>query len=106
VADRPRLLARQAGRRNPQQYVDDPARALPHEPEAIDEATQARYAAESRRTFEVLKAEEIAAKATRSRTNRLKQLEAEARRRRVDVTRHVATIDRALVEMHRLVWPT
>jgi hypothetical protein len=106
VADRPRLLARQAGRRHPQQYTDQVSAALPEEPEAIDADTQARYAAESRRTFEVLKAEEVATKATRSRTNKLRQLETEARRKRVDVTRHVATIDRALVEMHRLVWPT
>jgi post-segregation antitoxin (ccd killing protein) len=53
----------------------------------------------------VLKAEELADKATRSRTNKLKQLETEARRRRVDVSRHTIAIDRELARMQSLVWP-
>jgi hypothetical protein len=103
--DRPRFLARQAGRRHPQQYVDDPAGALPHEPEAVPEDYQREISNESRRRWEVLKAEELALKATRSRKHKLEQLENEARKRNVDVTRSVATIDRARGEMHRLVWP-
>jgi hypothetical protein len=104
--DRPRFLARQDGHRHPSQYVDNPASALPHEPEAVPEDVQCRFSAESRRRWQVMRAEEIAAKATRSRTNKLKQLETEARRKRVDVHRHLAAIDKELTAMQALVWPT
>jgi hypothetical protein len=105
--DRPRFLARQDGHRHPQQYVDNPAGALDLEAgEAVSEDYQREISDESRRRWEVMRAEELAQKATRSRKHKLEQLENEARKRNVDVTRPVATIDRALGEMHRLVWPT
>jgi hypothetical protein len=77
-----------------------------HESEAVSEEYQREISNESRRRWEVMRAQEIAQQETRSRLGKLKQLENEARKRNVDVTRPVATIDRALVEMHRLVWPT
>jgi hypothetical protein len=48
VADRPRLLARQAGKRHPQQYTSSTAAALSHEPEAIPEDEQAKISDDAR----------------------------------------------------------
>jgi hypothetical protein len=75
-------LARQAGHLHPEQYTDNPATALPHEPEPVPERYQRELSDEARRKWQVLRAEEIAQKETRSRTNKLKQLETEARCRR------------------------
>jgi hypothetical protein len=102
---RPRLLARQSGKYHPPQYVDDPALALRDEPEAVDQETQRRFSEESARRWSLIKAEEQMRRETTSRTNKLRQLETEAMRRRVDVTRHVAAIDRELSQMQSLVWP-
>jgi hypothetical protein len=59
-------------------YKDFPGRALRSgpraadvEPEAIPEAVQREYSAEARRRWEVVKAEEVARKRTRSRCNRV-----------------------------------
>jgi hypothetical protein len=103
--DRPRFLARQAGKRHPAQYTDSTAAALPDEPEAIDAETQRRFSEESARRWSILKAEEQMRQATVSRTNKLRQLETEAMRRRVDVTRHVAAIDKELTAMQSVIWP-
>ena len=66
MADRPRLLARQDGKRHPQQYTASTAAAVHAEPEAVDEGTQQAFSDESRRRWQVLKAEELARKASRS----------------------------------------
>jgi hypothetical protein len=60
--DRPRLLARQAGKRHPQQYTSSTAAALSHEPEAIPEEEQAKISDEARRKWQVIKGEELARK--------------------------------------------
>jgi hypothetical protein len=101
VDDEPRLLARDSSKG----YVDHSSRALNREPEAVPEDVQHRISRESRTHWELLRAEEIAQLQTRSRLGKLQQLETEARRKRVDVTRHVAAIDKELSAMQALVWP-
>jgi hypothetical protein len=105
AADRPRLLARQDGKRHPQQYTASTAAALHAEPEAIDETTQRRFSDEARRTYEVLKAEELARKASRSRCGRLKKVDQDARKRGVDIHRHLAAIEREIGLAEQLVHP-
>jgi hypothetical protein len=82
VPDDPRLLARSSTKG----YTDFPGRALrsgPHgadiEPEAIPEELQREYSAESRRRWEVVKADELARKASRSRCGRLNKVDQGAR---------------------------
>jgi hypothetical protein len=131
VADRPRLLARQAGKRHPQQYTSSTAAALSHEPEAIPEEEQARISDEARRRWQVIKGEELARKQTRSRLGRLRQrgacasshkarmpprgrsstsrlgrlrqVESRARTKSIDIYRHVAAIDREIALAEQLV---
>lgn len=105
MADRPRFLARQAGKRHPKQYTDSRVEALPNEPEAIPEDVQREISSEARNKWQVMRAQEIAQKQTRSRLGKLEQLENEARKRNVDVSRHTIAIDRELNAMQHLVWP-
>jgi hypothetical protein len=104
VADRPRLLARQDGKRHPQQYTASTA-ALHAELEAIDQTTQRRFSDEARRTYEVLNAEELARKASRSRCGRLKKVDQDARKRGVDIHRHLAAIEREISLAEQVVHP-
>jgi hypothetical protein len=53
----------------------------------------------------VLKAEELARKASRSRCGRLKKVDAEARKRGVDIHRHLAAIEREIALAEQLVNP-
>jgi hypothetical protein len=103
VADRPRLLARDSSRG----YVDREAQALRDgrnvEPEAIPEHLQAEYSA--RHTFEVMKAEELARKASRSRCGRLRKVDQDARKRGVDIHKHLARIELEIALAERLVNP-
>jgi hypothetical protein len=80
--------------------------ALHAEPEAVDAETQRRFSDEARRTYEVLKAEELARKASRSRCGRLKKVDADARKRGVDIHRHLAAIEHEIGLAEKLVWPT
>ena len=105
VADRPRLLARQDGKRHPQQYTSSTAAALSGEPEAIPEDEQAKISDDARRRWQVLKAEELARKQTRSRVNRLRQPENEARKRSVDIHKFVAEIERQIGLIQQRVHP-
>jgi hypothetical protein len=54
----------------------------------------------------VLKGEELARKASKSRREKLKQVEMAARVREIDVFKHPAVIDREIRSMQELVWPT
>jgi hypothetical protein len=108
VPDDPRLLARSSTKG----YTDFPGRALrsgPHgadiEPEAIPEELQREYSAEPRRRWEVVKADELARKASRSRCGRLKKVDQDARKRGVDIHRHLAAIEREISLAEQLVNP-
>jgi hypothetical protein len=108
VPDDPRLLARSSTKG----YTDFPGRALrsgPHgadlEPEAIPEELQREYSDEAARRWQVLKGEELARKQTRSRCNRLRQLENEARKRSIDIHRFVVEIDRQIGLIQQRVHP-
>jgi hypothetical protein len=105
VADRPRLLHRSSIRG----YTDQKNQALRSgrelEPEAIPEELQREYSAEARRRWQVLKGEELARKQTRSRCNRLRQLENEARKRSIDIHRFVVEIDRQIGLIQQRVHP-
>jgi hypothetical protein len=108
VPDDPRLLARSSTKG----YTDFPGRALrsgPHgadiEPEAIPEELQSEYSAEARRRWEVVKADEPARKASRSRCGRLKKVDQDARKRGVDIHRHLVAIEREIGLAEQLVNP-
>jgi hypothetical protein len=99
VADDPRLLARDSTRG----YVDHPAQALFAEPEAIPEDAQQHLSDESRRRWQVLKGEELARKESKSRREKLKQVEMAARDRHIDVHRFLSEIDRQIRAMQEVV---
>jgi hypothetical protein len=103
VADRPRLLHRSSIRG----YTDQKSQALRSgrqlEPEAIPEELQREYSAEARRRWEVVKADELARKASRSRCGRLKKVDQDARRRGIDIHRHLAAIEREIALAEQLV---
>jgi hypothetical protein len=63
------------------------------------------YSAEARRRWQVVKAEELARKECRSRCGRLKQVDMTARKRGVDIHRHLAAIDREIGLAEQLVSP-
>ena len=73
------------------------------EPEPLSAFEQAELSARSRNLFEVARAEEIAKAQTRSRCNRLRELEIEARRRAVDPTKALAEIERGMSMLEQLV---
>ena len=52
MADRPRFLARQAGKRHPKQYTDSHIEALPDEPETVPEDYQRQLSASARQRWE------------------------------------------------------
>lgn len=104
--DKPRYLARQAGHYHPEQYTENPAIGLPHEPEPVAEEAQRQFSDESRRRWQVLKGEELARKESKSRREKLKQVEMAARDRHIDVHRFLVEIDRQIRAMQELVWPT
>jgi hypothetical protein len=105
VPDDPRLLARNSAKG----YVDHASRALRSgaevEPEAISEELQREYSDEARRRWGVLKAEELARKTSRSRCGRLKKVDADARKRGVDIHRHLVAIEREISLAEQLVQP-
>lgn len=72
--------------------TDFPGRALrsgPHGADIEPEELQREYSAEARRRWEVVKADELARKASRSRCGRLKKVDQGARKRGVDIHRHL-----------------
>jgi hypothetical protein len=73
------------------------------EPEPLSKAEQSDLSARARSFFEITRAEEIAKAETRSRCNRLRELEGEARRRSVDPTRAVTQIERGMSMLEQLV---
>lgn len=106
--DDPRLLARDSTKG----YTDWPGRALKAgptnedvEPEAIPEDVQAEYSAKARQTFEVIKAEEVARKQSRSRCGRLARVDKDARKRHVDIHKHIAEIERQIALAEQLLQP-
>jgi hypothetical protein len=105
VPDDPRLLARNSTKG----YVDHASRALRSgaevEPEAVDEGTQQAFSDESWARWQVLKAEELARKRSRSRCGRLKKVDADARKRGVDIHRHLVAIEREIGLAEQLVNP-
>lgn len=84
-------------------YTTKLAASLPHEPEAVTEFEQAEMSARARSLFEIQRADEIAKAETRSRCSRLRQLEVEARKRRIDPTRALAEIERGMGMLERIV---
>jgi hypothetical protein len=105
VADRPRLLHRSSIRG----YTDQKSQALRSgrqlEPEAIPEELQREYSVEARHRWEVVKADELARKASRSRCGRLKKVDQDARRRGIDIHRHLAAIEREISLAEQLLNP-
>jgi hypothetical protein len=100
-----RLLAKQNGRRTPDQYTSSTAHAIGDAGEAIPEDAQQEISDEARRKWSVLKAEELARKETRSRCNRLRQFEQRAQKKQIDVHRHIAAIEREIEAIRQLVDP-
>jgi hypothetical protein len=66
---------------------------------------QREYSAEAWRRWEVVKADELARKASRSRCGRLKKVDQDARRRGVDIHRHLVAIEREISLAEQLVRP-
>lgn len=77
--------------------------AMPAEPEAVSESVQADFSARSRSFFEVARADELAKQQTRSRCNRLRELEIEARHKAIDPTRPLAEIERGMSMLEQMV---
>lgn len=75
------------------------------EPEAVPDEAQQRLSDDARNRWSVVKAEELARKASRSRCNRLKNVDMAARDKGVDIHRHLVAIERELGLAERLVWP-
>ncbi len=71
------------------------------EPEVIPEDVVDGYAKENRKRFEVLKAETIARKETRSRLERLRQAEIQLRKQNKPVDHHIQQIEKAIDAMNR-----
>jgi hypothetical protein len=76
------------------------------EPEAISEEAQRQLSDEARRRWQVVKGEELARKASRSRCNRLKNVDIAARDKGVDIHRFLVEIERQIASAEQLVWPT
>jgi hypothetical protein len=88
--------------------TDFPGRALrsgPHGADIEPEELQREYSAEARRRWEVVKADELARKASRSRCGRLKKVDQGARKRGVDIHRHLVAIEREISLAEQLVHP-
>lgn len=83
--------------RTPDELLDE----VPPEPESVPKEVEQEFAQRSQAAREVLMADELARQRTASRTNRLKQLEREARQRSRDASRFTDRIDRTLVEFQR-----
>ena len=81
-ADQPVYLHRRPHRN----YTRDEARAAAHEPEVIDPQAAEHLADEARRRHELLHADEIARRQDRSQINRLRRLQAQARKQNVDIS--------------------
>lgn len=73
------------------------------EPEPITVLEQAELSARARTLFEMSRAEELAKAETRSRCNRLRTLEIEARRKAIDPTRALAQIERGMMMLEQMV---
>jgi hypothetical protein len=92
AADPPRLLDKRAGR----SYTTNPALAMFREPEAVDEETQRRISADARRRFAEDRADELARRDAVSRSVRLRNMQTEIRRLRIDARRELGVIDAQL----------
>ena len=103
MADRPRLLARQAGKRHPQQYTSSTAAGIPGEPEAIPEEDQERIALKARTRFAEERAEQNVRRDSKLWAERLRKVEQRARDKDVDIFRHTAAIRREIMSAEALV---
>jgi hypothetical protein len=101
VADRPRLLARQAGKRHPPQYTSSTAAAMHGEPEAITEEEQAQISLQARAKFADERAEQNARRDAKLWAERLRRVELRARSKGVDVYRYQLEVRRAITEMEQ-----
>jgi hypothetical protein len=73
--------------------------------EAISEEEQTEMSRDANSVFDITRAEEKAKKETRSRCNRLREAEIAARRKCIDVHRHISQIERELGLMEQLIRP-
>jgi hypothetical protein len=102
VADRPRLLARQAGKYHPEQYTSSSAASLYGEPEAIREEEQERIALQARTRFAEERAEENARRDAKQWAERLRRAEMRAYSKHIDIYRFQVDVRRAIVAMEEL----
>ena len=84
--DHPRLLHRDSSHG----YTESPSQALPSEPEAVPEKFQAELSAECRKNFMESRALD------RQRIERLRRVQAQAKKRGVSVDHHIAAIEARL----------
>lgn len=98
--ERPRLLADRNAKTD---YVDAPARALDHEPEAIDAATQGRFSKEGHRGFMAREAQRELDRERMGAEERLRQVRIDARAKGVDISHLEASIVRQLRAAERKV---
>jgi hypothetical protein len=112
VKDEIRLLGRTGS------YTDDPARALPDEPEAVDRASQARITLDAARSWPHLTALHEGVRAADSFDRRLRRCVAQAKHLGVDVHqplrlarlaieggRSRAAVERRIEVIEARLWP-
>lgn len=80
--ERPRLLADRNARTD---YVEDPARALSHEPEAVDQVTQARFSREGHQGWVAREKQRELDRERLAADERLRRVQLEARAAGVDI---------------------
>lgn len=98
--ERPRLLA---DRNAKSDYVDTSARALAHEPEAVDTATQIRFSREGHQGFMAREAQRELDRERMGAEERLRQVRIDARAKGVDISHLEASIVRQLRAAERKV---
>jgi hypothetical protein len=98
--ERPRLLADRNAKTD---YVDAPARALDHEPEAVDIATQLRFSREGHQGFMAREAQRELDRERMAADERLRQVQIDARAKGVDISHLEASIVRQLRAAERKV---
>lgn len=87
--ERPRLLADRNAKTD---YVDAPARALDHEPEAIDATTQNRFSQEGHKGWMARESQREIDRERMAAEERLRQVRIDARAQGVDITHLEAAI--------------
>lgn len=112
MRDPVRLLGKSGG------YVDDPAKALREEPEAVDRATQSRITLEAARSWPHLTALHEGVRAADSFDRRLRRCKDQAKHLGIDVYqplrlarlaieggRSHAHVERRIEALETLLWP-